>query len=97
MRTPCSCCHCVPHPRTLLTILHTHGDWQGNLAEARALAADVPLTSRPLLLPALHTSLWLDRLAASGHDVFDPSLQGSPVSPLGYQLRLKWAMLRHQY
>lgn len=70
---------------------------QGNLAEARKMTADVPQASRPLLLPALHASLWLDRLAAVGHDVFDPALQISPVSPLGYQLRLKWAMLQHRF
>ncbi|KFM28202.1 NADH dehydrogenase (ubiquinone) complex I, assembly factor 6 [Auxenochlorella protothecoides] len=86
-----------PSPELCAVAAELAGVAKGNLAEARKMTADVPQASRPLLLPALHASLWLDRLAAVGHDVFNPALQISPVSPLGYQLRLKWAMLRHRF
>lgn len=50
------------------------------------------------MLPAVHAELWLEYFAGHQYNVFTPaSLTADPVSPLSYQLRLKWAMLRGRY
>lgn len=71
---------------------------QRELEAARELRDQVPEESRCLMLPAVHAELWLEYFAGHQYNVFTPaSLTADPVSPLSYQLRLKWAMLRGRY
>jgi NADH dehydrogenase [ubiquinone] 1 alpha subcomplex assembly factor 6 len=71
------------------------------LAEARARRRDVPRAARPMLLPVVAAEDYLRALRAQGHDPFAPALQprpgGAEVAPLGYQLRVKWRLLRGTY
>ncbi|XP_042016917.1 NADH dehydrogenase (ubiquinone) complex I, assembly factor 6-like [Salvia splendens] len=70
-----------------------------HMQKARALAKTVPREAHPVLLPAVPTQVILDSLSRVQFDVFDPRLaQGVlGVSPLWYQLKLKWFSLRGKY
>jgi NADH dehydrogenase [ubiquinone] 1 alpha subcomplex assembly factor 6 len=72
-----------------------------SLAEARARRRDVPRAARPMLLPVVAAEDYLRALRAQGHDPFAPALQprpgGAEVAPLGYQLRVKWRLVRGTY
>ena len=66
-----------------------------HLEAARAQAGGVPAGARALMLPALGADLYLRALEERGFDLFDPALQrGGGFSPLWYQLRLKYHLLR---
>ncbi|XP_047968181.1 NADH dehydrogenase (ubiquinone) complex I, assembly factor 6 [Salvia hispanica] len=70
-----------------------------HMQKARALAKTVPREAHPVLLPAVPTQVILDSLSRVQFDVFDPRLaQGVlGVSPLWYQLKLKWFSWRGKY
>ncbi|XP_044484674.1 NADH dehydrogenase (ubiquinone) complex I, assembly factor 6 homolog [Mangifera indica] len=70
-----------------------------HLLKARELAGKVPDEARKVLLEAVPAQVLLDSLRRVHFDVFDPRLaQGVlGVSPLWYQLKLKWYSLRGKY
>lgn len=70
-----------------------------HLQKARALSKTVPREAHPVLLPAVPAQVILDSLSRVQFDVFDPRLaQGIlGVSPLWYQLKLKWFSWRGKY
>lgn len=68
-----------------------------HLEEARRLAAEAEPAARPLFAPAVATGLYLDALEQSGFNLFDQRMLKGAPSPLAYQLRLKWALLRNKY
>lgn len=70
-----------------------------HLQKARELAGRVPIEARPVLLPAVPCQVLLDSLSRFNFDVLDPKLmQGIlGVSPLSYQLKLKWTSWRGKY
>lgn len=59
------------------------------LADARALAPEVPIAARPALLPAALAELYLTRLRRAGNDPFAPGLD------VGVPLRL-WRLWRYR-
>ncbi|XAR52019.1 15-cis-phytoene synthase [Bertholletia excelsa] len=63
-----------------------------HIKKARELAGTVPAEARPVLLPAVPSQVLLDSLSRVQFDVFDPRLARGilGVSPLWYQLKLKW-------
>lgn len=67
---------------------------QGHLDDARDMAGKLPLTARPLLLPAVGTGLYLDALERADFDVFAPHLARGGFSPVWHQLAVKWKLLR---
>lgn len=70
-----------------------------HLQKSRELAKTVPSEAHPVLLPAVPAQVILDSLSRVQFDVFDPRLsQGIlGVSPLRYQLKLKWCSWRGKY
>lgn len=70
-----------------------------HLEKARELVGKVPIEARPVLLPAVPCQVLLDSLRGANFDVFDPKLaQGIlGISPLSYQLKLKWKSWRGKY
>jgi NADH dehydrogenase [ubiquinone] 1 alpha subcomplex assembly factor 6 len=68
---------------------------KAHLDEGRARAGDVPAAGRALMLPAVAAGMYLSALQRCDFDPFDARLQrGGGFSPLAYQLRLKWHLLR---
>ena len=65
-----------------------------HLREARRLAAGLPATAAPLLLPGTLAGHYLAALERVGFDPFDPRLVDGGVSPLMRVLSLKWHALR---
>ncbi|XP_028804382.1 NADH dehydrogenase (ubiquinone) complex I, assembly factor 6 [Neltuma alba] len=70
-----------------------------HLEKARKLAEFVPPEAVPVLLPAVPAQVLLDSLNRVQFDVFDPRLARGVlgVSPLWYQLKLKWTSWRRKY
>lgn len=70
-----------------------------HLQKSRELAKTVPSEAHSVLLPAVPAQVILDSLSRVQFDVFDPRLsQGIlGVSPLRYQLKLKWCSWRGKY
>lgn len=62
------------------------------------MAGQLPPAARMLMLPALSADMFLDALLAKDCNLLDKDiLGGRPYSPLAYQLRLKWNILRGTY
>ncbi|EFN52015.1 hypothetical protein CHLNCDRAFT_27289 [Chlorella variabilis] len=68
-----------------------------HLDDARRLAADVAPAARPLFAPAVAAAMYLQALEQAGFNLFDQRMLRGAFSPLAYQLRLKWALLRNSY
>lgn len=70
-----------------------------HLEKARKLAESVPSEAVPVLLPAVPAQILLDSLSRVQFDVFDPRLARGVlgISPLWYQLKLKWISWRRKY
>ncbi|XP_051119052.1 uncharacterized protein LOC127243202 [Andrographis paniculata] len=70
-----------------------------HLRKARDLAGTVPDEARRVLLPSVPTQIVLDVLRRVQFDVFDPRMSRGVlgVSPLWFQLKLKWYSLRGKY
>ncbi|XP_030538112.1 NADH dehydrogenase (ubiquinone) complex I, assembly factor 6-like [Rhodamnia argentea] len=70
-----------------------------HLQKARELAGTVPAEAIPVLLPAVPAQVLLDTLSRVHFDVFDPRLARGVlgISPLWYQLKLKWSSWRGRY
>ncbi|KAL8525187.1 hypothetical protein ACS0TY_014711 [Phlomoides rotata] len=70
-----------------------------HLEKARELSGNVPSEARRVLLPAVPTGVVLDSLSRVQFDVFDPRLTRGilGVSPLWFQLKLKWYSWRGKY
>ncbi|PWA65124.1 Squalene/phytoene synthase [Artemisia annua] len=70
-----------------------------HLQKARGLAKTVPKEARSVLLPAVPSQVILDSLSRVGFDVFDPRINRGilGVSPLSFQLKLKWHSWRGVY
>lgn len=70
-----------------------------HLLKARELASSVPAEARKVLLPGFPAQVLLDTLSKVHFDVFDPRLARGVlgISPLWYQLKLKWHSLRGKY
>ncbi|KAL0550347.1 hypothetical protein IC582_014855 [Cucumis melo] len=70
-----------------------------HLQKARDLAGTVPREALPVLLQAVPAQVLLDSLRKVQFDVFDPRLQRGVlgVSPLWFQMRLKWSSWRGKY
>ncbi|XP_020685838.1 NADH dehydrogenase (ubiquinone) complex I, assembly factor 6 isoform X1 [Dendrobium catenatum] len=70
-----------------------------HLRKAQELASTVPAGAVPVLLPAVAAQVLFDSLDRSHFDVFDPRLGRGVlgVSPLWYQLKLKWHSWRNNY
>lgn len=70
-----------------------------HLQKARSLAGTVPTEARSVLLPAVPAQVFLDTLSRVHFDVFDPRLARGVlgISPLSYQLKLKWSSWRGKY
>ena len=65
---------------------------QGHLDDARAATGLLPATARPLLLPAVGTSLYLDALEAAEFDPYSLKLAKGGYSPLWHQLVVKYKL-----
>lgn len=71
---------------------------QLHLEEARALCPQLPPAARMLLLPAVSVGMFLDALLSKDCNLLDQSmLAGRAYSPISYQLRLKWNIMRGTY
>ncbi|KAG0483617.1 hypothetical protein HPP92_011701 [Vanilla planifolia] len=72
---------------------------RAHLQKSRDLAATVPAEAKPILLPAVPAQVLLDSLQKAHFNVFDSSLARGVlgVSPLWYQLKLKWYAWRSKY
>ncbi|KAJ0968596.1 hypothetical protein J5N97_025513 [Dioscorea zingiberensis] len=70
-----------------------------HLEKARELAGKVPSEAVPALLPAVPTQVLLDSLRRCQFNVFDSRLARGVlgVSPLWFQLKLKWHAWRNKY
>ncbi|XP_043703191.1 NADH dehydrogenase (ubiquinone) complex I, assembly factor 6 [Telopea speciosissima] len=70
-----------------------------HLQKARELAGTVPTKALPVLLPAVPAQVLLDSLRRAHFDVFDPRLARGVlgISPLWFQLKLKWHAWRGKY
>nr|CAD1831174.1 unnamed protein product [Ananas comosus var. bracteatus] len=70
-----------------------------HLQKARELAGTVPAEAVPALLPAVPAQVLLDSLRRRQFNVFDSrSSRGVlGISPLWYQLKLKWHVLMNKY
>ncbi|KAF6174703.1 hypothetical protein GIB67_008758 [Kingdonia uniflora] len=70
-----------------------------HLQKARDLAGTVPAEAFPVLLPAVPAQVLLDSLRGVQFDVFDPRLAKGimGISPLSFQLKLKWYAWRGKY
>lgn len=70
-----------------------------HLQKSRELSGSVPIEARPVLLPAVPAQTLLDSLRRVGFDVFDPRLARGimGVSPLWFQLKLKWYSWGQKY
>ncbi|CAL9164204.1 unnamed protein product [Musa hybrid cultivar] len=70
-----------------------------HLQKARELAPAVPTEALPVLLPAVPAQVLLDTLRQRNFNVFDSRILGGVqgVSPLWYQLKLKWHAWRNKY
>eukprot|EP00887_Chlorella_sp_A99_P000239 scaffold13.g239.t1 len=68
-----------------------------HLGAARAVREELPPQARLLLMPAVGCGMYLDALERKGHNLFDQAILRGGFSPLAYQLRLKWALLRGRY
>ncbi|PIA43511.1 hypothetical protein AQUCO_01900126v1 [Aquilegia coerulea] len=70
-----------------------------HLQKARELARTVPAEAVPVLLPAVPAQVLLDSLRRVQFDVFDPRLTKGilGISPIWFQLKLKWHALRRKY
>lgn len=70
-----------------------------HLQKARNLAKTVPAEAFPVFLPAVPVQIFLDALQKSQFNVFDPRLGRGVlgVSPLWFQLKLKWHAWRGSY
>lgn len=70
-----------------------------HLQKAHDLVGTVPDGAHPVLLPAVPAQVILDTLHHVQFDVFDPRLSRGilGVSPLWFQLKLKWYSLRGKY
>lgn len=77
----------------MASVANTH------LQKARELAKTVPAEALPVLLPAVPAQVMLDSLRKVHFDVFDPKLTRGVlgISPLGFQLKLKWNSWRKTY
>lgn len=91
--------HAAPTPTSLIPTLNPRPLMlQLRLEEARSVAGELPKAARLLLLPAVGVDMYLDALLAKDCNLLDPALMGGrPYTPLAYQLRLKWAVLRGAY
>lgn len=70
-----------------------------HLRKARELAKTVPAEAVPVLLPAVPAQVLLDSLKRSHFNVFDSRISRGVlgISPLWYQLKLKWHAWRNTY
>uniref|UniRef100_A0A7N0ZXT2 NADH dehydrogenase (Ubiquinone) complex I, assembly factor 6 n=1 Tax=Kalanchoe fedtschenkoi TaxID=63787 RepID=A0A7N0ZXT2_KALFE len=70
-----------------------------HLQKARELSKTVPPEAVPVLLPAVPSQVLLDTLSKVHFDVFDPKLTRGVmgISPLWFQLKLKWHSWRGKY
>nr|UOL49152.1 squalene/phytoene synthase [Chelidonium majus] len=70
-----------------------------HLQKARELAKTVPAEALPVLLPAVPAQVILDSLRRVHFDVFDPRLMRGilGISPLWFQLKLKWNAWKSTY
>ncbi|KAF8380471.1 hypothetical protein HHK36_027957 [Tetracentron sinense] len=70
-----------------------------HLQKARELARTVPTEALPVLLPAVPAQVLLDSLRRTQFDVFDPRLARGVlgISPLWFQLKLKWYAWRGKF
>ncbi|KAK8914187.1 hypothetical protein KSP39_PZI024499 [Platanthera zijinensis] len=70
-----------------------------HLHKARELGPTVPKAAIPILLPAVAAQVLFDSLERRNFDVFDSRLGRGVlgVSPLWYQLKLKWHAWRNKY
>ncbi|CAM8947294.1 hypothetical protein QQ045_016920 [Rhodiola kirilowii] len=70
-----------------------------HLQKARELSKTVPPEAIPVLLPAVPSQVLLDTLSKVHFDVFDPKLARGVmgISPIWYQLKLKWHSWRGKY
>ncbi|WOL19267.1 NADH dehydrogenase (ubiquinone) complex I, assembly factor 6 isoform X2 [Canna indica] len=70
-----------------------------HLQKARELARAVPAEALPVLLPAVPAQVLLDTLRRRNFNVFDSRISNGVhgISPLWYQLKLKWHAWRNTY
>ncbi|KAG1359302.1 NADH dehydrogenase (ubiquinone) complex I, assembly factor 6 [Cocos nucifera] len=70
-----------------------------HLQKARELAKTVPAEAVPVLLPAVPAQVLLDSLKRRQFNVFDSRISRGVlgISPLWYQLKLKWHAWRNTY
>ncbi|GAB2256000.1 hypothetical protein Droror1_Dr00009778 [Drosera rotundifolia] len=70
-----------------------------HLQKARELAKSVPSEAIPVLVPAVPAQVLLDSLHRARFDVFDPKLARGVmgVSPLWFQMKLKWHSWMRKY
>ncbi|GLJ56082.1 hypothetical protein SUGI_1204010 [Cryptomeria japonica] len=88
------------HKETLEnTIFEIASTANTHLEKARELSSNVPKAALPVLLPAVPAQILLDSLRNRHFNVFDPTLNRgiSGVSPLYFQLKLKWCAFRGKY
>ena len=67
------------------------------LQAAREMQEQLPPSARLLLMPAVGTGMYLRTLEVKGFNLFDQKMLRGGYSPLAYQLRLKWALLRQRF
>lgn len=72
---------------------------RAHLRKARELAASVPVEAVPVLLPAVGVQVLYESMERCNFDVFDSRLGRGVlgVSPLWYQMKLKWHSWRNKY
>lgn len=77
----------------MASVANTH------LVKARELASTVPAEAHPVLLSSVPAQVLLDSLSRVQFDVFDPRLARGVlgISPLWYQLKLKWYSWNGKY
>ncbi|KAL5704375.1 hypothetical protein ACHQM5_022814 [Ranunculus cassubicifolius] len=70
-----------------------------HLQKARELRKTVPIEAVPVLLPAVSAHVALDSLRRVEFDVFDPRLTKGilGITPISFQLKLKWCAWRNKY
>lgn len=68
-----------------------------HLDEARERASSIPSSARPLMLPSLWCGNYLEALQKVDFDLFHPSLAQVNGKGLGYQVQVKWNMMRGTY
>lgn len=70
-----------------------------HLQKARELAGKVPAEALPVLLPAVPVQVLLDSLRRHNFNVFDSRIARGVmgISPMWYQLKLRWYAWRNKY